>query len=210
MRRARPASTRSPGAGATAGSIPLSVKVVASAPGPASARLHAIFRDLTTAKDLEAGLVEARTSAERLSLQKSEFLAKVSHEIRTPLNSIVGFADIIAEERFGPLSNQRYKEYIADIRASGAHIISLVNDLLDLSKIEAGRMELSFTNVNLNQEVAAAVTSVQTGAARARVLMRQSLAKGLPGVVADARSVKQIVLNLLSNARGVSRIPAVR
>jgi signal transduction histidine kinase len=124
----------------------------------------------------------------------------VSHEIRTPLNSIVGFADIIAEERFGPLENERYKEYVKDIRASGTHIISLVNDLLDLSKIESGRAELSFTPVNLNAEVAAGVALVQMDAARSRVLMRQSLAQGLPAVIADARSVKQILLNILSNA----------
>jgi signal transduction histidine kinase len=139
-------------------------------------------------------------TAERTTAQKSEFLAKVSHEIRTPLNSIVGFADIIAEERFGPLQNERYKEYVKDIRASGTHIISLVNDLLDLSKIEAGRLELSFSNVNLNAEVSAAVSLVQLEAARSRVLMRQSLAQGLPAIIADARSIKQIVLNVLSNA----------
>ena len=165
-----------------------------------SRRWHAAFRDLTASKDSEAGLVEARVAAERTTAQKSEFLAKVSHEIRTPLNSIVGFADIIAEERFGPLENERYKEYVKDIRASGTHIISLVNDLLDLSKIESGRAELSFTPVNLNAEVAAGVALVQMDAARSRVLMRQSLAQGLPAVIADARSVKQILLNILSNA----------
>ncbi len=165
-----------------------------------SRRWHAVFRDLTASKDSEAGLVEARVEAERTTVQKSEFLAKVSHEIRTPLNSIVGFADIIAEERFGPLENERYKEYVKDIRASGTHIISLVNDLLDLSKIESGRAELSFTPVNLNAEVAAGVALVQMDAARSRVLMRQSLAQGLPAVIADARSVKQILLNILSNA----------
>ena len=167
---------------------------------PPSRGWHMVFRDLTASKESEAGLVEARVAAERMTAQKSEFLAKVSHEIRTPLNSIVGFADIIAEERFGPLENERYKEYIKDIRASGTHIISLVNDLLDLSKIEAGRMELSFTPVNLNAEVAAGVALIQMDAARSRVLMRQSLAQGLPAVIADARSVKQILLNILSNA----------
>ena len=180
--------------------IPLAMKLFAGSASRPSARLHAVFRDLTAAKSSEAGLVEARVTAERMNGQKSEFLAKVSHEIRTPLNSIVGFADIIAEERFGPLQNERYKEYVKDIRASGTHIISLVNDLLDLSKIEAGRMELSFTNVSLNAEVGAGVSLVQMDAARSRVLLRQSLAQGLPAIVADARSIKQIVLNLLSNA----------
>ncbi|MBV9567470.1 MAG: PAS domain S-box protein [Hyphomicrobiales bacterium] len=185
--------------------IPLSLrlhpgKAVAGRSMVSSRGWHAVFRDLTAAKDSEAGLVEARVAAERMTAQKSEFLAKISHEIRTPLNSIVGFAEIIAEERFGPLQNERYKEYVKDIRASGTHIISLVNDLLDLSKIESGRMELSFTPVNLNAEVAAGVALVQMDAARSRVLLRQSLAQGLPAIIADARSIKQIVLNLLSNA----------
>ncbi|MBV9752365.1 MAG: PAS domain S-box protein [Hyphomicrobiales bacterium] len=187
------------------GRIPLSMGVhagraVAGRSVGSSRSWHVVFRDLTASKDSEAGLVEARVAAERTTAQKSEFLAKVSHEIRTPLNSIVGFADIIAEERFGPLQNERYREYVKDIRASGTHIISLVNDLLDLSKIESGRMELSLTPVNLNAEVAAGVALVQTDAARSRVLLRQSLAQGLPAIIADARSVKQIVLNILSNA----------
>ncbi|MFI4997959.1 MAG: ATP-binding protein, partial [Hyphomicrobiales bacterium] len=180
--------------------IPLSMRLFVGGANRPSMRLYAVFGDLTAAKSAEAGLVEARVTAERTTAQKSEFLAKVSHEIRTPLNSIVGFADIIAEERFGPLQNERYKEYVKDIRASGTHIISLVNDLLDLSKIEAGRLELSFSNVNLNAEVSAAVSLVQLEAARSRVLMRQSLAQGLPAIIADARSIKQIVLNVLSNA----------
>ncbi|SED01195.1 PAS domain S-box-containing protein [Rhizobiales bacterium GAS188] len=180
--------------------LPLSMKLFLSHASRPSPRLNVVFRDLSAVKSSEAGLVEARVTAERTTAQKSEFLAKVSHEIRTPLNSIVGFADIIAEERFGPLQNERYKEYVRDIRSSGTHIISLVNDLLDLSKIEAGRMELSFSNVSLNAEVGASAALVQMEAARSRVLMRQSLAQGLPAIIADARSVKQIVLNILSNA----------
>jgi signal transduction histidine kinase len=180
--------------------IPLSMRLFSAGAAHPSARFYAVFADLTSAKASEAAQIEARVGAERTTAQKSEFLAKVSHEIRTPLNSIVGFADIIAEERFGPLNNERYKEYLQDIRASGTHIISLVNDLLDLSKIEAGRMELNFTNVSLNAEVTATVALVQAEAARSRVLMRQSLTHSLPAIIADQRSVKQIVLNILSNA----------
>jgi PAS domain S-box-containing protein len=196
----RPASIEITGRERNGRRISLSMKLYAGHDVRRSVRWHAAFRDLTASKDSEAGLVEARVAAERTTAQKSEFLAKVSHEIRTPLNSIVGFADIIAEERFGPLENERYKEYVKDIRASGTHIISLVNDLLDLSKIESGRMELSFTAVNLNAEVGAGVALVQLEAARSRVLLRQSLAQGLPAIIADARSIKQIVLNVLSNA----------
>ncbi len=142
--RRRSRRARSRGANARAGASRTRCAIMPASRGketPPSlqGRWHAVFRDLTASKVSEAGLVEARVAAERTTVQKSEFLAKVSHEIRTPLNSIVGFADIIAEERFGPLENERYKEYIKDIRASGTHIISLVNDLLDLSKIRSGR-----------------------------------------------------------------------
>ena len=90
----------------------------------------------------------AKRAAEEASAQKSDLLAKISHEIRTPLNAIIGFAEVMLEERFGPIGNDRYKDYLKDVHASGAHVISLVNDLLDLAKIEAGRMELSFTSVS--------------------------------------------------------------
>ena len=85
----------------------------------------------------------AREEAERASAAKSDFLARVSHEIRTPLNEIIGFAEVMMEERFGPVGNERYKEYLKDVHTCGTHVLSLVNDLLDLSKIEAGKMELA-------------------------------------------------------------------
>ena len=132
--------------------------------------------------------------------QKSDFLAKISHEIRTPLNAIIGFAEVMLEERFGPIGNERYKEYLRDIHASGGHVISLVNDLLDLAKIEAGRLELSFTSVNLNEVVASCVALMQPQASRGRIVLRNALAPKLPPVVADERSMRQVVLNILSNA----------
>ena len=104
------------------------------------------------------------------------------------------------EERFGPIGNERYKDYLKDVHASGAHVISLVNDLLDLAKIEAGRMDLTFARVSLNEVVAATVTLLQPQAARDRIVMRTSFAPRLPTVFADERSIRQIVLNLVSNA----------
>ncbi len=98
----------------------------------------ALLRDMTHWKKVEQELDAARRQAERASALKSDFLAKVSHEIRTPLNAILGFAEVIMEERFGPIGNERYRDYLKDIHTSGAHVMSLVNDLLDLSKIEAG------------------------------------------------------------------------
>ena len=104
------------------------------------------------------------------------------------------------EERLGPIGNERYSAYLKDIHASGAHLISLLNDLLDLSKIEAGKLELTFTSANLNDLTQQCVAIVQAQASRARIIIRTSLSPALPHIVADARSVRQILLNLLSNS----------
>ena len=164
------------------------------------ARFCALFRDLTHWKKVEGELEEARHAAERASALKSDFLAKVSHEVRTPLNAIIGFAEIMMEERFGPLGNERYKDYLRDIQGSGTHVMSLVNDLLDLSKIEAGRMELAPQPIDINRIVSECVALMQPQASRERVIMRLSLAPNLPQITADERSLRQIALNLLSNA----------
>ncbi|MGL5735452.1 MAG: PAS domain-containing sensor histidine kinase, partial [Beijerinckiaceae bacterium] len=160
----------------------------------------AVMRDLTAWKKSERELVDARKLAENASAQKSDFLAKISHEVRTPLNAIIGFAEVMMEERFGPVGNERYKDYLKDIHASGGHVISLVNDLLDLSKIEAGKMELDFESVNVNEIVRGVVSLMQPQSQRGRIVVRSAMTTKLPLVIADARALKQIVLNLLSNA----------
>jgi PAS domain S-box-containing protein len=160
----------------------------------------AVLRDITAFKKAEGELVAAKRAAEEASAQKSDFLAKISHEIRTPLNGIIGFAEVMLEERFGPVGNERYRDYLRDIHSSGTHVNALVNDLLDLAKVEAGRMELAFTSVSLSEMVTACVSLMQAEAARARIVLRTSFAGKLPPVVADERSVRQIILNLLSNA----------
>ncbi len=160
----------------------------------------AVLRDITQWKNAEEELVAARRTAELANQQKSEFLAKISHEIRTPLNAIIGFSDVIIEERFGPIGSERYREYLRDIRLSGTHLMSLINDLLDLSKIESGKLELSFTAVPVNRIVQESVALMQPEANRRRIIIRTSLADDVPKVVADERSLRQIVLNLLSNA----------
>jgi len=138
--------------------------------------------------------------AETASEQKSEFLARVSHEIRTPLNAIIGFSDVMIEERFGPIGNDRYRGYLRDINRSGIHVLDLINDLLDISKIEAGKMELTYEAVDLNQLVTETVALLQPQANGERIIIRTSLSRAVPRVVADARSIRQIVLNLVSNA----------
>jgi PAS domain S-box-containing protein len=160
----------------------------------------AVVRDITAWKQTEQALLDAQRNAESASTHKTEFLAKISHEIRTPLNAIIGFSELMAEERFGPIGNERYRSYLTDINKSGKYVLELVNDLLDISKIEAGKQDLEFDSVAVNDAVHEAVAMVQPQANRNRVIIRSSLDEDLPDVVADARSLKQIVLNLLSNS----------
>lgn len=141
------------------------------------------------------GRADTEAAARRL-----DFLAKVSHEVRTPLNSIIGFAELMLQERFGPIGNTRYKGYAEDIHQSGLYALSLLNDLLDISKIQAGKFELDFTAVDVAEIVEACVASLQPLAKRTRIVLRTSLADDLPVVVADPRRLKQILLNLLTNA----------
>lgn len=130
----------------------------------------------------------------------TEFLARVSHELRTPLNSIIGFAELMKDEQLGPVENERYRGYIRDIHDSGIYALSLVNDLLDISKIKSGEFELNFTAVDLEEVITESVQSMEPQAQRRRVLLRTSLGEGLPAVLADRRSMRQIILNLVSNA----------
>ncbi|HEY1542023.1 MAG TPA: histidine kinase dimerization/phospho-acceptor domain-containing protein [Xanthobacteraceae bacterium] len=165
-----------------------------------SQRVCAVLRDITRWKAAEGELVAARDTAEKASAAKSDFLAKISHEIRTPLNSIIGFSEVMLEERFGPIGNERYRNYLKDIHGAGDNLVALVNDLLDLAKIEAGKLDLAFTDLNLNELVQAAVAQMQPQANRERIIIRTSLAPALRPVVADARGLRQIALNLLSNS----------
>jgi len=168
--------------------------------GEGMPKFCAVLRDITQWKRAEEDLINARRTAERASSAKSDFLAKISHEIRTPLNAVLGFSEVILNEQFGALGNERYREYMRDIHASGEHLVSLINDLLDLSKIEAGKLDLVFARVNLNELVRGCVALMQPQANQSRIIIRSSLSPNLPPVVADARSVRQIVLNLLSNS----------
>jgi signal transduction histidine kinase len=130
---------------------------------------------------------------------KSEFLANMSHELRTPLNAIIGFSEVLLERMFGEL-NDKQAEYLQDILSSGRHLLSLINDILDLSKVEAGRMELELAPFSLPAALDNALTLVRERAARHGIRLELAVDAALGTVVADERKVKQILLNLLSTA----------
>ncbi|MBR1125981.1 PAS domain S-box protein [Bradyrhizobium lablabi] len=180
------------------GIIPLSITMGRTRPdGP---NFFAVFRDLSQSRKSESELLQARRLTDRAASAKADMLARISHEVRTPLNAIIGFAEVMIGERFGKLGNERYVEYLKDIRASGERVISVINDLLDLSRIETGKLELTFTNQNLNELVESCVAVMQPQANRERIIIRTSLAHSLPPVVADARALRQIALNLIGNS----------
>jgi PAS domain S-box-containing protein len=183
---------------AKGGITPLSMTMGRTrADGP---NFFAVFRDLTQTRQYETELREARRLADRAANAKSDVLARISHEVRTPLNAIIGFAEVMIGERFGTLGNERYAEYMKDIRASGERVISIINDLLDLSRIETGKLDLAFTSQNLNELVESCVAVMQPQANRERIIIRTSLAHTLPPVLADARALRQITLNLIGNS----------
>jgi len=133
------------------------------------------------------------------SRHKSEFLANMSHELRTPLNAVIGFSEVLAEKMFGDV-NDKQAEYLQDILESGRHLLSLINDILDLSKIEAGRMELELSEFDLPHAIENALTLVRERALRRGIALHQIIDDRVADIRADERKVKQVLLNLLSNA----------
>src|SRR5262249_29886221 len=136
---------------------------------------------------------------EAASRHKSEFLANMSHELRTPLNAIIGFSEVLTERMFGEL-NDKQEEYLQDIHASGQHLLSLINDILDLSKIEAGRMELELTDFDLPTPLDNALMLVRERAQRRTLRLSKEVDAGVGQIQGDERKIRQVVLNLLSNA----------
>ena len=150
-------------------------------------------------KESERGLREAKEAAERANHAKSDFLAKMSHELRTPLNSIIGFSDVLLEQSAGPLTAKQQR-FVENVVTSGRQLLTLINDILDLSKVEAGRMELSITRVNPAGAVDEVLASLQPQASRKRHALHSEVPSDLPLVRADAVRLKQILVNLVGNA----------
>jgi signal transduction histidine kinase len=144
-------------------------------------------------------LAEKSRQLEIAGRHKSEFLSNMSHELRTPLNAIIGFAEVLTERMFGDL-NDKQTEYVRDITESGRHLLSLINDILDLSKVEAGRMELEISDVDLRSLIENALVLVRERAARGGIALGHAVDARVEAVPADERKLKQVLLNLLSNA----------
>jgi two-component system cell cycle sensor histidine kinase PleC len=156
-----------------------------------------LARELEETRD---DALKKRFEAEAANASKTAFLANMSHELRTPLNAILGFSEIIAEECFGPVGNARYKDYAGDIHASGAHLLSLINDLLDIAKIEAGRMEISPNPLEARRAFEIALKLISAKANEKQQALRIHIDANAPPLHADERALKQILINLVSNA----------
>lgn len=150
--------------------------------------------------ELADRLAEAKEVADAASRTKSEFLANMSHELRTPLNAIMGFSEVIKNELFGPVGVPQYRQYSEDIYESGSHLLSIINDILDLSKVEAGKYDLNETEVRVTELCRSVLNIVKGRADEAGIVLVKGFAEGMPYLLADPRTLKQMLLNLLSNA----------
>jgi two-component system cell cycle sensor histidine kinase PleC len=157
----------------------------------------ALIAELETAKAMSD---EARRRAEEANLAKSRFLASMSHELRTPLNAILGFSEVMGSEVLGPIGNPTYRDYAKDIHGSGQHLLNLINEILDLSRIEAGRYQLHEEPLRLADTVEECCHMMELKARNKDIRIVQQFEPGLPRLLADERAMRQVTLNLLSNA----------
>ncbi len=162
--------------------------------------LYGVMQDVTEQAEHEMELRAAKDSAEQAYASKSRFLANMSHELRTPLNAIIGFSDMIKRQMLGPLGNDKYLDYATSIHDSGEHLLALITDILDMSKIEAGKYELDLETIKLGNIVNTAVRMIESRAQEGVITLDSQVVEDTPNIVADRRAVMQILLNILSNA----------
>ncbi len=162
--------------------------------------VHDLERSEGHAGELAGKLNEEKLRAEESANSKSAFLANMSHELRTPLNAINGFSEILVSELYGPLGDQRYKDYASDILASGQHLLDMINDILDMAKIEAGKMTVDLRLIDLIDPVDAAIRMIRRKAEEKGIRLSLHASDNLPRVDADHRAIRQMILNLVSNA----------
>jgi PAS domain S-box-containing protein len=156
--------------------------------------------DISRRKRMEEELIKSKEAAEFANRTKTEFLANMSHELRTPLNAIIGFAEVIKDQMFGPVGQSKYADYAKDIHSSGRHLLAVINDILDLSKLEAGKLELRESEVSLNRVAEECMTLVRDRAGKNNVRLVGEFDPLAPPLLCDERALKQVLLNFLSNA----------
>jgi len=158
------------------------------------------MQDVTAQTEHEMALRDAKESAEQAYAAKSRFLANMSHELRTPLNAIIGFSDMIERQMLGPLGSEKYVDYATSIKDSGEHLLDLITDILDMSKIEAGKYDLDLEKIQLGKVITTAVRMIESRAVDGVLTLDNKIDTDEPVIVADRRAVMQILLNILSNA----------
>jgi PAS domain S-box-containing protein len=159
-----------------------------------------ILLDITQERQAQAALQEAKEAAELASRSKTEFLANMSHELRTPLNAVIGFSEVMQQELFGPIQNAHYREYLRDIRESGRHLLELINDLLDVARLEVGQLQLDEGEVDVQRVIGSCLRMVSDRATEAGLALSAQPLPVAVSLTADERKLKQILLNLLGNA----------
>jgi PAS domain S-box-containing protein len=163
-------------------------------------RMAGSIGDISPRKEAERRIVEAKEAAELANRAKTDFLANISHELRTPLNAIIGFSEVMRDELFGPVENERYRNYLRDIHESGSHLLCLINDILDVAKAEAGKIELIEEAFDVTATVESCTRLVQERAQQGLIALTVEVADGLPMLWADQRKMRQVILNILSNS----------